>query len=98
MLQLRADEVIVEGLANKVPQNEAHLAELTEYLKTLEKAIVQECGQDTLDEWKATEAEWKRKVVDVTQHADLVSPYEAAVETGARLWTMTRHILTNSQV
>ncbi len=39
-------------------------------------------GRELINGWKAAEAEWKKKVVDIRQHADLVSPYEPKEETG----------------
>ncbi|KAI0699067.1 hypothetical protein C8T65DRAFT_581590, partial [Cerioporus squamosus] len=73
---------MVSFLLSKLPKAEEHLEELSEYLKTLENSVISECGKGTLDEWKATKAEWKRCVVDITQHADLVSPYEMPKEVG----------------
>ena len=67
-------------------------------METLEKSIVEQCGQGTLDKWKETEAEWKRKVVDINQHNGLVSPYEAAVATGASLLSLIWALLTMSKV
>ncbi len=73
----------------KLPKAEEHLDELSEYLKTLQTSIIAECGEETLAEWRATEAEWKARVVDITQHADLVSPYEMPKEVGQYTLTMS---------
>ncbi len=66
----------------KLPKAEEHLEELSEYLKTLETSIIAECGEETLAEWRATESDWKARVVDINQHADLVSPYEMPKQIG----------------
>ncbi|KAI0705770.1 hypothetical protein C8T65DRAFT_577516, partial [Cerioporus squamosus] len=73
---------MVTFLMSKLPKAEEHLDELSEYLRTLESSIVAECGQETLDAWKTTEAEWKRRIVDIREHADIVSPYEMPKEAG----------------
>ncbi len=44
-------------------------------------------GRRLINEWKTAEAEWKQKVVDIRQHADLVTPYEPKEESGKSVWT-----------
>ena len=53
-----------------------HLPEYCDSLDKLEAAIVERYGEETLAEWKRQEAEFKRKVVDPSQHANLGNPYD----------------------
>lgn len=76
------DLSIATTLAAKLPNSEAQLKQMQQYLNTLEQSIVKELGSETLEDWKQVEREWKRKVLDIHQHGDLVSPYEVPDKVG----------------
>ena len=73
----------VNFLMDKLRPAEVHLDALEEYMETLEQSVIKNCGQSSLDEWKAREDEWKRKVVNIQEHHDLENVYEPPADVGA---------------
>ncbi|RPD67803.1 hypothetical protein L226DRAFT_474379 [Lentinus tigrinus ALCF2SS1-7] len=87
---------LVAQLAFKLPKSEEHLRDIQAYVETLEKSIVQQSGEETLKEWKALEAEWKRKVIDIEQHATIVSPYQVPERAGPTIKEIAEHLAEES--
>lgn len=47
------------------------------YLERLEQEVKDgEIGEETLEKWKANEADFLERVLDINEHKDLVNPYE----------------------
>ncbi|TFK85198.1 hypothetical protein K466DRAFT_495221, partial [Polyporus arcularius HHB13444] len=73
---VRRMHAMVATFMHKLPEAEEQLKDHVEYLATIERTI----GCKMIDQWKELEAGWKKKVVDIKEHADLVSPYEPRTE------------------
>ena len=58
-----------------------HSIQIAQELQELEEGI-KKSFKNCLDVWKEEEAEFKRKVVDITEHATLENPYELKKEKG----------------
>ncbi|KAI1782416.1 hypothetical protein LXA43DRAFT_905863 [Ganoderma leucocontextum] len=75
---------MVTWLSRKLERGETRLNAVTEYLATMESSITssRDGGNSLLEDWRTHEAKWKAKVVDISQHHELVSdyPYEPPAE------------------
>ena len=77
---------IANALCAKLEKGEKHLEGVTEYLNTVEDSITSKRrnGDDLLGNWRVHEIEWKKKIVDISQHKEIDRnyPYELPAEAG----------------
>ena len=63
-------------LAKKYREACKYLPRISNGLDVLEKGIEKKYGVDKLDEMKAQESDFKKKVLEMKYHKDLVNPYD----------------------
>ena len=63
-------------LCDKLDIAEERLAATTEYLQTVEASVNDRFPLGTLADWQEAHTEWNSKVVDISEHKGLDSPFE----------------------